>query len=998
MKKAFLIGLLFCLLALTGICEEEEYRLPEIGDVIHGFRLTAVDEIGLYHVTLYRYEHEKTGALLCHLANEDTNRAFTIGFHTPVMTDNGLPHVFEHAALGGSRKYPDPNLIYSMMYGTYSTYLNAYTSTTYTAFEASSLSEDQLLTDMDVFLSGVFHPVIMEDEHAMMREAYRYELMDRDSPITLEGVVYSEMLGAITQERMASQTLERFLYPGSCVGSASGGLPDEIPNMTYQELCDFHDTYYIPSNSLTMLYGDLEIERYLELIDRDYFSAYEKTEVDLSDTGYRLMEGDIKASITYPASADAEPETLIYYAMPVEPETAEEEYILAVALNIFQWPDHYMDVRISEEFPDCTWSASTYSNKEGVAIVFAARGIEADQADRFREICDEALNEVAQKGFDSADIRVYSDSARYTNAVRAEDMDGLSLCAGFIDAWDSLDNPWEILEAYRLMEHLTELDSGDHFDLVFRRLLETVYGHVLLISETELGGAERVEQERADRLAEMKAGMTDEELGALIARTQDYAAWLEETASTSMLKDVTVVTAQNLPEEVVRASVRTQIENGMTLISSGLRNSDYIASSLMLDASALPKEYLLPLRLFCLLSCRLETESRDRITIARDSERVANGLWFSMTTLDNEADKTWIPVFEIDWNTFTDLAEESVALIDDIVSNTSMEDIAYIRSLISSDALDRRATYKVGMPYSVALQEAARQTNEKSAYLLQFGGFNLIAYEESLVQMDDDALRAELQKAKDALSYVLHQDHVVLTVAGEDASVLLMEKLIKEFLSRYPAMGEAVDYLPDSPAQTGNTAFLMDGNVSYNLEYLTMEQLGMEYNAAMGAFSNLALDQVLMPLFRFENSVYSVFFQMDEDRVMIMTYRDPNLAKTFGELYPAVGESVRSILADLTQEDLDGYISSAYTSEAMPVGMIGRANIAIQSVLNHKNYFDEQLNNMRSLKALTPEKILEYADILDRLYTDGLKMTVTNPQKLEEVPDMFPTVNSDLMK
>ena len=100
----------------------------------------------------------------------------------------------------------------------------------------------------------------------------------------------------------------------------------------------------------------------------------------------------------------------------------------------------------------------------------------------------------------------------------------------------------------------------------------------------------------------------------------------------------------------------------------------------------------------------------------------------------------------------------------------------------------------------------------------------------------------------------------------------------------------------------------------------------------------------------------------------------------------------------MTQADLDGYISSAYTSEAMPDGMIARAGKALAGALNNRDYFEETLENMHSLKALNKEKCMEFADILDRLYNEGLKMTVTGPQILPEAADLFEHVNEDWMK
>ena len=992
-----IFGILLICLAVNGLADHAKLKLG-VGEVLEGFQLKSVDELDLVHAALYVFEHEATGAQLCYFANEDTNRCFSIGFHTPDYTDTGVPHVFEHASLSGSEKYPDPNLIMSMSIGTYSTYLNAFTASTYTAYQTSSLSEDQLLMNMDVILNGVFHPLLIKDERVMMREAYRYSLEDRDSPLTLEGVVYSEMLGAIEHEQMASIHLDRLLYPGSSVGSVSGGLPEKITEMTYQDLCQFHETFYTPSNSLTVLYGKLDIERVLKMLNETIFVGYERKVVNLDEPAYRMAEGDITARYTFPTSLDTDPETVMFYAVPVDNLDASEEYALTLALSILTWPDHLMDRRMTEQFPDATWTIETSSTKMGFSILFFAKGIEESQGDAFRAICDEVLEDTYKNGYSASDVRVYADAARYNNALIGEGMDGLSVATGLIEYWDEWDDPRDILNTYKVLMDMTKLETEAICDRVFRKAYENAYGKVLLISTTEPGGRERMDAEIQKKLDEKKAAMTEEEMDALIEKTRDFYSWMETFSGNSMLKDVMAVTPQTLPEEINRAEAKTETDGGLTVISSLLEDTDYITNLLVLDASAVPVEELLPLRLFNLLACRLETDERDRSAMTQDSERVANSLWFSITTLKDKKTDEWHPIYQIEWNTFKDLAVSSVELIRDVVEDTSMEDIAYIRSILAEAASDRRNTYKNGTPYSLAIQEATRQTDEETGYGLLYGGYNLTAYEEELVEMDDASLKAELARAKEALRYVLHSDHATLLVAGDQEAVDLMHSLVKDFLSAYGPMGDPVDYRAALDGKTGNTAFLLDTGVSYNLEFMSLDQLGIEYSAALKAFTKLALDQTLVPILRYENSVYSVFFQSNEENLLLLTYRDPNLAKTFYEIYPTLGTRLREKLESMTQEDLDGYISSAYTSEAMPDGRISRAGKALAGALNNRDYFEEKLENMHRLKAFTLEECMEFADILDRLNNEGLKMTVTGPQILPEAAELFEHVNEDWMK
>ena len=202
--------------------------------------------------------HDRTGAGFVYIANDDTNRVFDLTFLTDTVDNTGLPHVFEHATLDGSRKYPSKSLFFNLSYQTYNTYMNASTFDRMTTYPVASLSEEQLLRYADYYTDSCLYPMIMEDESIFREEAWRYRLENADADLTIEGTVYSEMLGATTLERMAARNAMRTAFPGSIIGNDRGGLPGEIPNMTWEMLRGYHDKYYHPSNMVAFLYGDFQ--------------------------------------------------------------------------------------------------------------------------------------------------------------------------------------------------------------------------------------------------------------------------------------------------------------------------------------------------------------------------------------------------------------------------------------------------------------------------------------------------------------------------------------------------------------------------------------------------------------------------------------------------------------------------------------------------------------------------------------------------------------------
>ena len=167
--------------------------LPAVGETVEGFTVKEIRDFPLVGATVLLFEHDRTGAELMYIANNDTNRVFDLTFFTRAIDCSGLPHVFEHSTLDGSEKYPSKALFFNLIYQTYNTFMNAMTYPLMTTYPVASLSEAQLLKYADVYTDSCLHPSIMTDESIFREEAWRYRLADPDDELTIEGTVYSEM-------------------------------------------------------------------------------------------------------------------------------------------------------------------------------------------------------------------------------------------------------------------------------------------------------------------------------------------------------------------------------------------------------------------------------------------------------------------------------------------------------------------------------------------------------------------------------------------------------------------------------------------------------------------------------------------------------------------------------------------------------------------------------------------------------------------------------------
>ena len=206
---------------------------------IKNYTLLEEKRIEELQATGYVFRHDATGARVFYLYTpDDDNKVFSIAFSTPPENDCGLPHILEHCTLNGSRKYPVKEPFVELLKGSLNTFLNAMTFDDKTMYPIASRNEKDFMNLMDVYLDAVFYPNLRHNPYIFRQEGWHYELDSKDQDIIYKGVVYNEMKGAYSSPDTALALLiRRGLYPDSIYGKESGGYPEAIPELSYEEFC-----------------------------------------------------------------------------------------------------------------------------------------------------------------------------------------------------------------------------------------------------------------------------------------------------------------------------------------------------------------------------------------------------------------------------------------------------------------------------------------------------------------------------------------------------------------------------------------------------------------------------------------------------------------------------------------------------------------------------------------------------------------------------------------
>ena len=237
-----------------------------------GYTLVRTEDCPEQHGTLTVLTHDVSGATVLLVENEDTNKAFGIGFGTFPSDDTGVFHILEHSVLAGSEKYPVTSPFLQLLKSSMASFLNAMTFPDKTVYPFATPNETDFKNLMDVYLNAVFCPLAMVDKSVFEQEGWH-----RSVDGTVSGVVYNEMQGALAApDAQLENALERAMFPDTAYGFVSGGDPASIPALTYEKYKRVYHRHYSADNCCITLYGKMDMAEKLELLDRDYLSKMPK--------------------------------------------------------------------------------------------------------------------------------------------------------------------------------------------------------------------------------------------------------------------------------------------------------------------------------------------------------------------------------------------------------------------------------------------------------------------------------------------------------------------------------------------------------------------------------------------------------------------------------------------------------------------------------------------------------------------------------------------------
>ena len=473
----------------------------------------------------YLYEHEKTQAKLVFLKNDDINKSFSISFKTVPYSDNGIFHILEHSVLCGSAKYPVKEPFVELLKGSFNTFLNAMTFPDKTMYPVSSKNEKDLEILMDIYLDAVFNPNLKNNPNILAQEGWHYHLEDKKDELIYKGVVYNEMKGAYSSvDEVLDQYVTEHLFSDTSYKYSYGGKPEAIPSITQEEFLSTYDYNYHPSNSYIVLYGDINVEQYLNHID-SYLNNYEYRDY----SSYKLSRqntftNEIKRHEYFNEDVKDKSYVAYNYILGDSNKFSEIENIdiiddILLGSSNTEFRKFFIDNGICED----VYSYLQKDRKETVySIIF--KYVNDDKLEELDTLYKNLLAKIINNGFDYEQVQASINKKNFSikeEVNKTSSPKGVSYAIRLLRTW--LYDDSDIFNAFDLDSMIDSLqqncDRKNYENLAKQFILDNNKQVIIHLIPTT------VKENREKDLVEYKNSLSDDQIEKIIEDTKKLQEW-----------------------------------------------------------------------------------------------------------------------------------------------------------------------------------------------------------------------------------------------------------------------------------------------------------------------------------------------------------------------------------------------------------------------------------------------------------------------------------------
>ena len=957
----------------------------------HGFRQISEREIKEISSFSRRFIHEQSGAELLHFENMDKNKVFVAGFKTPPDNSYGIPHILEHCVLNGSRKFHCKEPFVELLKGSMQTFTNAMTYPDKTVYPVASTNDQDFFNLMDVYMDAVFFPNIYSNPDIFRQEGWHYELSGPAADLNIKGVVYNEMEGAFSSpEQILFRSIRKNLLPDTIYSHESGGDPDVIPHLAYEEFIAFHKKYYHPSNCKILLYGDGKIEEQLAFLNEGFLDQFQRKEMHYGSWIQDNIQQKSSVELVYPLSEEESENEKAYLNLSF----VTGSYLNPKTILGLEILDHILLGTPAAPLKNALLKAKIGKDifgqfeEELLQPIFSITVKHTDPGKKgeFERIVTDTLTSLADNGLSERIVQASVNIKEFElrEAEFGGFPKGLVFTLTALSHWMYSDQPNEILEFEAPLKIIKENVKKGYFESLIKDYLLENNHKIMVTLLPEKGLTEKRLQEKTDNLQRFKSGLSQDEIDSYVRTTQTL---IDKQLTKDSEEDLKTIPLLNLSDLNKKAGditlIHEKVEDNLTLLHTGeTRGINYV--KYFFDTKIIPQDQLPYLSLFISLLGKVSTTHYSYEELSNEILFYTGGIGFSLNTFQPINKEVFSPKLAVSTKALSSNIPEANRLITEIMSQSKFDNRERIREIIQ-ELKSRMEMIIMNSGHQVASMRLLSYLSSIGTYHEITGGLEYYRFVSRLDRNFDDqfdSVKVILEKI--SLS-IFNRRNMVVGLVNENTEITHSRSNLIKFLSTVPDNALTVSPYEFSP-EILNEGLATPSRVQYVSQGYNFRKLGFQYSGAMTVFSRLAGLDYLWNKVRVQGGAYGSFVSLSKNGdTVFSSYRDPNLKKTLKAFH-----GIKEYLAQFnpTDREMRKYIIGSVSALDKPLtplmkGIVGTARFfkKIDAKL-----IQEHREEVMSSK---PEHIRDITEMVAAVLDKEVICVVGNEGKLQEEESIF---------
>lgn len=962
----------------------------------------------------YLLKHKKSGARVLLIENDDENKVFSVAFRTPAADSTGVPHIMEHSVLCGSRDFPVKDPFVELVKGSLNTFLNAMTYPDKTVYPVASCNDKDFQNLMHVYMDAVFYPNIYKHDEIFRQEGWSYKLDDVDGKLSYNGVVYNEMKGAFSSpEGVLDRVILNSLFPDTTYANESGGDPEKIPDLTYEQFLDFHRKYYHPSNSYIYLYGNVDMEEKLNWLDREYLNAFDIHEVDSGIHFQQPFEKVIELEKTYSISSEESEEENTYLSYNKVIATSLDEKLY----QAFQILDYALlsapGAPLKKALVDAGIGKDIMGSYDNGIYqpVFSviAKNAEASQKEAFIEVIENTLRKIVENGIDQKALEagINYHEFRFREADFGNYPKGLMYGLELFDSWLYDENqPFLHMQALHTFAFLREQVGTGYFENLIRTwLLDNTHGSIVTV-RPERGRTARLDRELEEKLQAYKDSLSKEELEKLAADTKELIEYQESEDTPEDMEKIPVLKREDISKEIAPIYNEEKMCDNVLMVHHNVETNGIGYVTLMFDLSGVPEEKLPYVGMLQAVLGIIDTTHYEYGELFNEINVHTGGIG---TTLELYPDVTKVEekafraTFEIKGKALYRKMDVLFAMMREILMESRLDDEKRLKEILSMLKSRLQMSFQSSGHTTAALR-AQSYASPISKFKDDTDG---IGYYEKVKEIEEhfEEKKAELvTNLQELAGQIFCGDNMMVSYTSEEEGLEVVEneigklqKLLNESMADAAEGQDVSDGCKSAETRCilhcmkRNEGFKTSSKVQYVARTGNFIDGGAKYSGALHILKVILSYDYLWQNIRVKGGAYGCMCNFNRiGEGYLISYRDPNLEKTI-EVYEGVADYLRSFTVN--ERDMDKYIIGTMSNLDRPMNPNAKGARSMNLYMNHVT--EEMLSKeRRQVLSAGQEDIRALADVVEAMLSANQLCVIGSEEKIEEQKELFMEVKT----